>query len=52
MKRILKFDRLRLRGVSSGARDEVLLVATVQNLGKLAKYVGLLPPMAPAVCLA
>ena len=31
MKRILKLDRLRLRGLS-GARDEVLLVATAQNL--------------------
>jgi Transposase DDE domain len=30
MKRILKLDRLRLRGLS-GARDEVLLVATAQN---------------------
>jgi len=29
MKRILKLDRLRLRGLS-GARDEVLLVATAQ----------------------
>jgi hypothetical protein len=38
MKRILKLDRLRLRGLS-GARDEVLLVATAQNLRKLAKYV-------------
>ncbi len=37
MKRILKLDRLRLRGLS-GARDEVLLVATAQNLRKLAKY--------------
>ena len=35
MKRILKLDRLRLRGLS-GARDEVLLVATAQNLRKLA----------------
>jgi hypothetical protein len=35
----LKLDRLRLRGLS-GARDEVLLVATAQNLRKLAKYVG------------
>jgi hypothetical protein len=51
MKRILKLDRLRLRGLS-GARDEVLLVATAQNLRKLAKYVGRSPPMAPAACAA
>ena len=31
MKRILRLDRLRLRGLS-GARDEVLLTATAQNL--------------------
>lgn len=31
MKRILKMDRLRLRGLS-GARDEFLLTATAQNL--------------------
>jgi hypothetical protein len=36
MKRILKLDRLRLRGLS-GARDEVLLTATAQNLRRLAK---------------
>ena len=30
MKRILKMDRLRLRGLS-GARDEFLLTATAQN---------------------
>ena len=47
MKHILKLDRLRLRGLSGG-RDEVLLVATAQNLRKLAKYVGRSPPMAPA----
>ena len=50
MKRILKLDRLRLRGLS-GARDEVLLVATAQNLRKLAKYVGRSPPKAPS-CVA
>jgi hypothetical protein len=37
LKRILKLDRLRLRGLD-GARDEVLLAATAQNLRKLAKY--------------
>jgi hypothetical protein len=36
----------------SGARDEVLLVATAQNLRKLAKYVGRPPPMAPGSCAA
>jgi hypothetical protein len=51
MKRILKLDRLRLRGLS-GARDEVLLVATAQNLRKLAKYVERPPPTAPAACAA
>jgi IS5 family transposase len=36
LKRILKFDRLRLRGLS-GARDEFLLAATAQNLRRMAK---------------
>jgi hypothetical protein len=36
LKRILRLDRLRLRG-SSGAKDEFLLAATAQNLRKLAK---------------
>ena len=36
LKRILKLDRLRLRGLT-GARDEFLMAATVQNLRKLAK---------------
>jgi len=43
MKRILKLDRFRLRGLS-GARDEVLLTATAQNLRKLARYVCRPPP--------
>jgi hypothetical protein len=38
LKRILRLDRLRLRG-PNGARDELLLAATVQNLRKLAKLV-------------
>jgi Transposase DDE domain len=38
MKRILKLDRLRLRGLS-GAKDEVLLTATAQNLRRLAKLI-------------
>jgi transposase len=44
LKRILKLDRLRLRG-PNGARDEFLLAATAQNLRKMAK---LLPMTAPA----
>ena len=36
LKRILKLDRLRLRG-PNGAHDEFLLAATAQNLRKLAK---------------
>jgi transposase len=40
LKRILKLDRLRLRG-PTGARDEFLLAATAQNLRKLAKLVPL-----------
>ncbi len=43
MKRIFKLDRLRLRGLN-GARDEILLTATAQNLRKLAKYVSRPPP--------
>jgi len=38
LKRILKLDRLRLRG-PHGARDEFLLAATAQNLRKLAKLI-------------
>ena len=45
LKRILKLDRLRLRG-PCGARDEFLLAATAQNLRKLAK---LIPPAMPAM---
>jgi len=37
LKRILGFRRLRLRG-PTGARDEFLLAATVQNLRKLTRY--------------
>lgn len=43
MKRTLNFHRLRLRGIKS-ANDECILVATVQNLRKLAKYRGQPPP--------
>ena len=46
LKRILKLDRLRLRG-PSGARDEFLLAATAQNLRKLAKLIPM-PNLKPA----
>jgi len=36
LKRILKLDRLRLRGIN-GARDEFLLAATAQNLRRMAR---------------
>jgi hypothetical protein len=36
LKRILKLDRLRLRG-PTGAQDEFLLAATVQNLRRMAQ---------------
>jgi transposase len=45
LKRILKLDRLRLRG-PNGARDEFILAATAQNLRKMAK---LIPMPIPAV---
>ena len=44
LKRILKLDRLRLRGLS-GATDEFTLAAAVQNLRRLAKLVGQGPPI-------
>jgi transposase len=44
LKRILRLDRLRLRG-PCGARDEFLLAATAQNLRKLAKLVPALSPI-------
>jgi hypothetical protein len=46
LKRILKLDRLRLRG-PTGARDEFLLAATAQNLRKLAKLMPT-PTLKPA----
>jgi transposase len=46
LKRILKLDRLRLRG-PTGAHDEFLLAATAQNLRKLAKLVPT-PTLKPA----
>jgi len=45
LKRILKLDRLRLRG-PCGARDEFLLAATAQNLRKLAKLIPMPIPTA------
>ena len=51
MKRILKVDRLRLRGLS-GARDEFLLTATAQNLRRMAKYLGTGPPENSAMVTA
>jgi transposase len=46
LKRILKLDRLRLRG-PNGARDEFLLAATAQNLRKMAKLIPV-PNLKPA----
>lgn len=46
LKRILKLDRLRLRG-PNGARDEFHLAATAQNLRKLAKLFPTPPPAMP-----
>jgi transposase len=51
MKRILKLDRLRLRGLS-GAKDEVLLTATAQNLRRLVKLVCRAPPPLAVACPA
>jgi transposase len=45
LKRILRLDRLRLRG-PCGAHDEFLLAATAQNLRKLAKLIPAPPVMA------
>jgi Transposase DDE domain len=46
LKRILKLDRLRLRG-PNGAHDEFLLAATAQNLRKMAKLIPV-PNLKPA----
>ena len=46
LKRILRLDRLRLRG-PNGAKDEFLLAATAQNLRKLAKLIPA-PTLKPA----
>jgi seryl-tRNA(Sec) selenium transferase len=47
LKRILRMDKLRLRGLS-GAQDEFLLAATAQNLRRMAKW---LTPIAKEVDL-
>jgi hypothetical protein len=46
LKRIVKLDRLRLRG-PNGARDEFILAATAQNLRKMAKLIPM-PALTPA----
>jgi transposase len=48
MKRVLKVDRLRLRGLN-GAQDEFVLTATAQNLRRMAKYLSTGPPVAPGM---
>jgi hypothetical protein len=51
MKRILKVDRLRLRGMS-GAQDEFLLTATAQKLRRMAKILGTGPPGCREIAVA
>ena len=46
LKRILKLDRLRLRG-PNGAKDEFHLASAAQNLRKMAKVIPMASP-APA----
>jgi transposase len=48
LKRILRMDRLRLRG-PHGAQDEFTLAAIAQNLSRLAKLVARPPPATPRV---
>jgi hypothetical protein len=50
LKRILRLDRLRLRG-PNGCSDEFLLAATAQNLRRMARYLGIPPPQ-PCVAAA
>ena len=50
LKRNLGFRRLRLRGIT-GAKDEFLLAATVQNLRKLVRFLADHPPI-PTGCPA
>ncbi|MBO9581855.1 MAG: transposase, partial [Sphingobium sp.] len=47
LKRILKLDRLRLRG-PNGVKGEFLLAATAQNLRKMAKIIPLTTQLMPA----
>jgi transposase len=51
LKRILRLDRLRLRG-PSGATFEFTLAATAQNLRRLAKLVARPPPVTSIACVA
>jgi IS5 family transposase len=51
IKRIFRLDRLRLRGLS-GAKDEVLLTATAQNLRRLVKFLCRPPPSPTIPCAA
>jgi hypothetical protein len=44
LKRILRVDRLRLRGLS-GAADEFTLAAAVQNLRRMTKLIAQGPPV-------
>lgn len=50
LKRLLKLDRLRLRGLT-GAHDEFLLAATAQNLRRMAKRLGSRRQITGSVCL-
>jgi transposase len=50
LKRILRLDRLRLRG-PSGAQFEFMLAAIAQNLRRLAKLVVRPPPVASVACV-
>lgn len=43
MKRIVKLNRLRLRGLT-GAQDEFLMAATTQNLRRMAMWLSTGPP--------
>jgi hypothetical protein len=48
LKRILKLDRLRLRGIT-GARDEFLMAPTAQNLRRMARW---LTQRAASTCMS
>jgi hypothetical protein len=51
LKRISKMAQLRLRGLN-GAGDEFLLTATVQNLRRMAQWLGTGPPRMAVVTLS